>query len=314
MVCVVVLGQTLSSTTQVIPASHLVKLNVIVTDESNHAVNDLQREDFLLTEDGVTQTILFFSKDVMPVSCGLLIDSSGSLKKQFDMVIKAGGSIISKKMPDDESFIISFVSSDNITTQQDFTSDREALLNGLHNIDVQGGQTAIVDAVYLSAKHLAERKEGDEHLRRALIVITDGEDRASYYKLDELLKYLRQQNLQIFIVGLVQDLDKTQGLLRPSSSDRASKLIKTLTEETGGRAFFPKNANNLQNAVDEIVHDLHTQYVLGYNPTNEKNDGKFRKIQVKLADISSYPKRIVVARKGYIALSNPPQSSPSSKN
>ena len=214
-------------------------------------------------------------------------------------VIDAGKTIINSNKPGDETFLVRFISSDKIETVQDFTASKDLLIDGLDNLYVEGGQTAIIDAVYLTAEHVAEYKKGDDsdRRRRALIVITDGEDRASFYSQEKLFARLREEDVQIYVIGFVNELDKEGGLIRKSPRDKAVNLINKLATETGGRAFFPQSLSELPQIANEIVRDLRTQYVLTYNPTNKARDGSFRAIKVAVDEARAatsalpYPQR-----------------------
>ena len=176
-------------------------------------------------------------------------------------------------------------------------------MDGLDSLYVEGGQTAIIDAVYLSAERVSEYKKGDDNdrRRRALIVITDGEDRNSFYKEPQLFQRLREEDVQIYVIGFVNELDKDAGFIRKSPRDKAVTLINRLATETGGRAFFPQSISELPQIANEIVRDLRTQYVISYNPTNKLRDGSFRAIRVAVDDGSSRDKRIALTRNGRIA-------------
>jgi Ca-activated chloride channel family protein len=190
-------------------------------------------------------------------------------------------------------------------------------MDGLDSLYVEGGQTAIIDAVYLSAEHVAEYKKGNEsdRRRRALILITDGEDRNSFYKQDQLFARLREEDVQIYVIGFVNELDKESGLIRKSPRERAVNLINKLASETGGRAFFPTSIADLPQIASEIVRDLRTQYVLSYNPTNKTKDGSYRAIKVAIADAPGQDKRIALTRSGRIAVRTgaPPPKPPATR-
>jgi Ca-activated chloride channel family protein len=173
----------------------------------------------------------------------------------------------------------------------------------LDDLYVEGGQTAVIDAVYLSAEHVAEYKKGDDNdrRRRALIVITDGEDRSSFYSQEKLFSRLREEDVQIYVIGFVNELDKEGGFIRKSPREKAISLINKLATESGGRAFFPESLSELPQIANEIVRDLRTQYVLAYNPTNKARDGSFRAIRVTVDESSSHDKRIALTRNGRIA-------------
>jgi Ca-activated chloride channel family protein len=284
--------------------TNLVNLNVRVIDRFNRPVNNVRQEDFRVYENGVPQPIEFFSKEEVPISYGLAIDNSGSLRSQITKVIDAGKTIVESNKPGDETFLMRFIDREKIETVQDFTSNKQDLLDGLDQMYVEGGQTAVIDAVMLAADHVAEYKKGDanDRRRRALIVVTDGEDRASYYKEEQLFKQLREDDVQIYVIGFTSELDdeKKGFFVRKSPKSKAVALIERLASETGGRAFYPKSLSELPQIANDIVRDLRTQYVIGYNPTNKARDGSYRTIRVTVAD-NGRDKRIALTRAGYTA-------------
>lgn len=283
--------------------TELVTLNVRVIDRNNRPIDNVKESDFHVFEDGVEQPVAFFTREEVPVSYGLAVDNSGSLRSQLQSVIDAGKSIINSNRPGDETFLVRFISSDKIETMQDFTSNMELLLDGLDNMYVEGGQTAVIDAVFLSAERVAEYKKGDDNdrRRRALIVVTDGEDRVSFYKQEQLFARLREADVQIYVIGFVNELEKDGGFIRKSSRDKAVNLLNKLASETGGRAFFPQSLSELPRIANEIVRDLRTQYVLAYNPTNKARDGSYRAIRVAVTESAGRDKRIALTRGGRIA-------------
>lgn len=283
--------------------TELVTLNVRVIDRNNRPINNVRENEFHVFEDGVQQPIESFTREEVPISYGLAVDTSQSLRSQIQAVIDAGKTIVNSNKSGDETFLVRFISSDKIETMQDFTANKELLIDGLDDLYVEGGQTAIIDAVYLSAEHVAEYKKGDDsdRRRRALIVITDGEDRSSFYSQEKLFGRLREEDVQIYVIGFVSELDKEGGFIRKSPREKAISLINKLATETGGRAFFPQSISELPQIANEIVRDMRTQYVLSYNPTNKVRDGSFRSIRVVVDDASSRDKRIALTRNGRIA-------------
>ena len=281
----------------------LVSLHVRVIDRNNRPIDNVTQNEFHVFEDGVPQPIESFSREEVPISYGLAVDTSGSLRTQLQSVIDAGKTIINSNKKGDETFLVRFISSDKIETVQDFTANKDLLMDGLDSFYIEGGQTAIIDAVYLSAEHVSEYKRGDEgdRRRRALIVITDGEDRNSFYKQEQLFARLREEDVQIFVIGFINELDKDSGFIRKSPRDKATALINKLATETGGRAFFPESISELPQIANEIVRDLRTQYVVTYNPTNKTPDGSFRAIKVSVDQGSSSDKRIALTRNGRLA-------------
>ncbi len=295
--------------------SRLVNLNVRVVDRLNRPVNDVRQEDLRVFENGEPQTIEFFTKEEVPISYGIVIDNSGSLRNQINQVIDAGKTIVNSNKPGDETFLVRFVSSDEIKIQQDWTANKSDLTDALDDLYIEGGQTAILDAVYLSAEHAAEHKKGndlDDKRRRALILVTDGEDRNSFYPQDKLFDSLRESDVQIYVIGFVNELDKEGGFIRKSQRERAVKLLDRLSKETGGRAFYPTSLSELPKIAEDITKDLRTQYVIGYNPTNRAHDGSFRAVRVAVADAHGRDKRIAITRAGYNAPRG--EETPPSKN
>ena len=283
--------------------AELVQLHVRVIDRNNRPINNVRQNEFRVFEDGVAQTIESFSREEVPISYGLAVDTSASLRTQIQSVIDAAKTIINANKPGDETFLVRFISSDKIQTEQDFTDKKDLLIDALDNLYVEGGQTAVIDAVYLSAEHVAGYQKGDQsdRRRRALIVITDGEDRNSFYKQEQLFARLREEDVQIFVIGFINELDKESGFIRKSPRDKAVSLINKLASETGGRAFFPESIAELPQIASEIVRDMRTQYVIAYNPTNKTQDGTYRAIKVTVDQPSDSEKRIALTRTGRIA-------------
>ena len=281
-----------------------IKLHVRVVDRYNRPVSDVKQSDFRVFENNVPQTVVAFTKEEVPISYGVVVDNSGSLRSQINQVIEAAKSIVESNKPGDETFVVRFVSSEEIKIMQDFTSDKQAVMDALEDMYVEGGQTAIIDAVYLSAEHASERKKGnplEDKRRRAVIVITDGEDRSSFYKKDQLFDALKEQDVQIYVIGFVNELERERGFISKSRRDKAVDFIDRLTRETGGRAFYPTSLSELPQIAEEITKDLRTQYVLSYVPTNPARPGEFRPVRVAVADAPGREKRIAVTRSGYTA-------------
>ena len=281
----------------------LVQLHVRVIDRNNRPIDNVPRSDFHVFEDGVPQPIETFTREEVPISYGLAVDTSGSLRTQLQSVIDAGKTIVNSNKTGDETFLIRFIGKDNTELVQEFTTKKDLVIDGLENLYVEGGQTAVIDAVYLAAEHASEAQRGDpnDRRRRALIVITDGEDRASVYTQEQLFSRLREDDVQIFVIGFVNELDKEAGFIRKSPRDKAVNLINRLASETGGRAFFPDSLSQLPQIANEIVRDMRTQYVISYNPTNKAPDGTYRAIKVSVDQPNSAERRIALTRPGRMA-------------
>jgi Ca-activated chloride channel family protein len=281
--------------------TELVNLNVRVVDRNNRSIGNLRQDDFKIYEDNVAQPIEFFSKSEVPTNYSLVIDNSGSLRPQLEKVIEASKIIIGTNRPDDETSIIRFVSSENIEILQNFTPDKTLLNDALDNLFIEGGQTAIIDAVYLAAESITnyeKQRDPNDRKRRALILVSDGEDRDSFYKEQQLFNLLKETDVQIYAIGFVGDLDKEGGFISKSPQGKAKAFLERLAEVTGGKVYFPNDTSELNSIAQNIATELRTQYSIGYIPTNDKKDGSFRNIKVAVADGPNKQKRIAVTRTG----------------
>src|SRR4030095_1221155 len=247
--------------------TELVNLNVRVVDRNNRPLNNLQQGEFKIFEDNVAQKIEFFSKSEVPTNYSLVIDNSGSLRTQIDEVIEASKIIVGANKPEDETSIIRFVSSDKIEILQDFTSNKTDLNDALDNLYIEGGQTAIIDAVYLAADKVTDYEKTMNKVdrkRRALILVSDGEDVSSYYSQQQLFDLLRETEVQIYVVGFVKDLSTEKGFITKSKQGKAKAFLERLASETGGKAYFPASVTELNTIARDIASELRTQYSIGY--------------------------------------------------
>ena len=289
--------------------TELVNLNVRVIDRNNRPINGLAQNDFKILEDNVPQQIEFFSRSEVPTNYGLVIDNSGSLRPQLEKVIEAGKIIVATNKPEDETTVIRFVSRDKITIEQPFTATRTDLNDALDNLFIEGGQTAIIDAVYLAAEKVTEYEKvrgKDDRKRRALVIVSDGEDRDSYYNEAQLFELLRETDVQIYAIGFVNDLSKEAGFIAKSPQGKAKAFLQRMATETGGKAYFPNDISELSSLAKEIGAELRMQYSIGYLPSNEKKDGTFRNIKVVIDDGPNKQKRIAITKAGRMAEGDSP--------
>ncbi len=292
--------------------SNLIQLHVRVVDRFNRPVNDVRKDDFRVFENGVQQEIASFTREEVPISYGLVVDNSGSLRFQINQVIEAAKTIVESNKPGDETFVIRFVGSEQIELKQDFTPERQSVFDALDEMFVEGGQTAVIDATYLAASHASEHKRGDplqDRRRRAVILVTDGEDRSSHYKQEQLFEALKEQDVQIFVIGFVNELDKERGLITKSKRQKAMDLLNRLAEQTGGRAFYPNALSELPGIAEQITKDMRTQFVLSYTPKAKARPGEFRPVRVAVADAPGKEKRIAITRSGYTGRGGGPAAS-----
>jgi Ca-activated chloride channel homolog len=297
--------------------SNLVNLQVRVIDRNNRPINDVRDEDFRVFENGIPQKIEFVTREEVPISYGLVVDNSGSLRNQIVQVIEAGKTIVESNKPGDETFVLRFVSSDEIKIMQDFTADKQLLGDALDDMFVEGGRTAVIDAVYLASEHAAEHKRGnplEDKRRRALILVTDGEDRASFYKREQLFESLKENDVQIYVIGFVNELEREAGFISKSKRQKAVDLLDNLAKETGGRTFYPTSLSELPRIAEEITKDMRTQYVVSYVPAVKARPGEFRPVRVAVADAPNREKRIAVTRAGYTSRGGAGAPAPATPN
>ncbi len=275
-----------------------VVLYATVIDNHDHLVTSLQKQDFSVYENNVAQTITSFGQEDVPVSLGILIDNSGSMAQKRAAVNRAAIDMIQASNPQDEAFIVNF--SDEAFLDQDFTSNIDLLRKGLSHIDSQGG-TALYDAVIAAADHLAKQAK---HPKQVILIITDGEDNSSSATLAETVRRIQDLNGPIvYSIGLLYDESDH------SQSRRARKALQSLSDETGGIAFFPKSLDQVDSIAAEVAQDIRHQYVLGYHPTQPISQGGYRAIRVEVK-AKGQGKLSVRTRAGYFANPHPQPGTP----
>lgn len=284
--------------------TELVNISVRVVDRNNRPINNLPQSDFKIYEDGILQEIGFFSRSEVPTNYSLLVDNSGSLRSQIEQVIEAGKYLVNANRKDDETAILRFISSDKIEVLQDFTKNKTDLNDALDNMYIEGGQTAIIDAVYLAVERLNETNTPQKDLdrtRRAIVLVTDGEDRNSYYSEVQLMELLKESDVQIFVVGFVKALSSDRGFISKSPQGKAKSFLERLASATGGKSYFPASPSEMTGIAKDIAAELRMQYSIGYIPSNDRKDGTFRNIRVAIPDGPGGAKRIAITRAGRTA-------------
>ena len=281
-----------------------VRVNLLVLDPANNPVGDLKREDVRVFEDGVEQTLTQFVKKEPGLNIGIVVDNSGSLRSQFSKIIKAAQLITVNLGENDEAFIVRFVSSDKVELVQDWTTDKKELLETIGLMFIEGGKSSVLDAVYLSAEKIVEREKSAKAKRNALVLITDGDDRESYYKLSEVLPLFNNSDVQVFSLAITRDLrNSDEYLLGPDRKKRAERLVDILGYKTGGKAFIlgeKFNEDQLKEVLRSIMIELRSQYVISYTSTNPKRGGAARKLRVEVRDASGGTKRTGYIREDFV--------------
>lgn len=264
--------------------TRLVVLNVSAIGPGGKIVNGIPQSAFSVFEDDTPQQISVFSQEDVPVSLGLIIDNSASMKEKRERVAAAALALMRASNPKDEVFVIHF--NEEPTLVQEFTSNPQQLETSLKKIQ-SSGETAMRDAVRMGIEHLRAKAKKD---KKVLLVITDGDDNSSIETMQHLVQTAHQADVIVYGIGLL-------GSEEPGAAARAQKAIEQLTAATGGRAWFPSAVAECIQITPEIAHEIRNQYVLGYTPTNLAADGTFRKVRVAV----NYPDVQVRTRTGYYA-------------
>ena len=278
--------------------TRLVVLPVTVMDKTGHLVTNLPESAFQIFENGVQQHIKVFKREDVPVSMGLVVDNSGSMRDKRAKVEAAAITLVKDSNPQDEVFIVNF--NDEAFLDKDFTNNVKDLQEGLARIDSRGG-TAMRDAIRMSIDHLKEKAKKD---KKVLVVVTDGNDNSSLISLENLVKTSQDTGVLIYTVGLLSEEERRE-------AKRAKRALEALAEATGGEVYFPKDLSDVGRVANQVAHDIRNQYTLGYSPTDVALDGSYRQIKVT----ASAPNRPVVrTRSGYYATPDSTKSATSARN
>ena len=281
---------------QAVPVSEPItvrSLDLIITGNKDKSISDAQAADVDVKEDGVPVTVDSLELIEKPVHYGLLIDVSASLRTQFPLVLDSARRVVSSNTQQDQTFILRFI--DKFEIAQVSTSNKAALMSAIDQLRIAPGKTALFDSLYVAAKWLQEIH--DPTRRKALVVITDGENRASSVTEKELFNLLRESDLKVFIIGLTEELDHDQGLIRKSLHDKSVMFLERLAKETGGRVFFTEKNSGLE-IVDQLAQDLRRQYVLKYRSRNTMSTA-LHKVEIKVSDSKDKKKRKAILRPAY---------------
>jgi VWFA-related protein len=230
-----------------------------VLDHGDRPILDLHKEDFHLFQDTVEQTIEVLSMDQAPISVGIVFDASGSMANKLDKSFKAVDRFLKSTLPGDEFFLVQF--NDAPELRVGFTPDQDEIMSHLTSVRPQGW-TAMLDAISLAVHRMKSAKNS----RKVLLVLSDGGDNNSRYTDGEVLGLLREADVQVYAIGLLDN----------------PRFLKKATEVTGGSMVVVHNANDLPAAIDKLSSELRSQYVIGYYPTHGQNDGKYHKLKVQV--------------------------------
>jgi VWFA-related protein len=276
--------------------TRVVLCNATVVDKNGHLVTDLSRENFSVSENGVAQKIADFKHEDVPVSLGLVIDNSGSMRTKRAGVEAASLALVRDSNPDDEVFVVNFNDEPflDLPNKKNFTHDIREMEEALTRIDSKGG-TAMRDAIRTSIDHLLSNAN---HEKKVLVLVTDGVDNSSIIKQDKLIKAAQQSGVLVYAVGLLSDEDR-------GDASKAKRELSELAETTGGEVYFPKEVSEVEPIAHIVAHDIRNQYTIQYTPANNNMDGTFRQIKINV----NAPGHLTVrTRSGYYA--TPDQGKP----
>ena len=278
----------------------LVVLPVTVTDKKDHPIRDLKKEEFRIFDNGRPQTLSLFIHGDVPVTVGLLIDCSQSMRFNRSQVTEAAKDFLISSNPQDKIFVVNFNEAANfgLPPGVPFTNDVTKLEAAVQSGPSEG-MTALYDAIDLGLKHL----DLGGNNKKALIIISDGGDNASELKQRNIIAALERSSVETYAIGIVDEFQ----------SDVNPNVLRKLASATGGEAYFPKSAEQLPAISQQIAHDLREQYTLAYLPVRVGKSGAFHTIRVSLPKHKNVRIR---TRDGYLAISNPeanPKSDPGSQ-
>ena len=266
--------------------TRLVVLHATVVDKSGRLITTLPESAFHVFENGVPQKVKQFKREDVPVSMGLVIDNSGSMRDKRQKVAAAAVALVKDSNKDDEAFVVNF-NDDAYLDTPDFTSDINVLNQALSKIDSRGG-TAMREAISMSIDHMKQKAKRD---KKVILVVTDGNDNASSISLENLVRKAQQSEVIVYAIGLLSEEEKRE-------AKRAKRALDLLTEATGGQAYYPKELTEVERIAHQVAHDIRNQYIITYTPEPSVLDGSFRQIKV-VANGPGHP--TVRTRTGYYA-------------
>jgi Ca-activated chloride channel homolog len=267
----------------------LVVLHTTVLDDRGKFADGLKEENFRVFEDKVEQKLATFKREDVPVSMGLIIDNSGSMRDKRPRVNEAAITLVEASNPQDEAFVVNFNDDFYLDLDKDFTNSVPELKEALERIDSRGS-TALYDALIGSLDHLKKASKD----KRVLLVVTDGEDNSSHNSLEKCIREVQKTDTVIYTIGLLGDEKKRE-------RSHAMRALKQIAEASGGLAFFPESVDDVHNICEQVAHDIRNQYTLTYYPSNTKKDGTFRAVNVQVIPPRGRGKLVARTRNGYYA-------------
>ena len=265
--------------------TRLVVVHASVVDKGGKLVTNLQEPAFKVLENGVEQPLKIFRREDLPVSLGIIIDNSGSMRGKSNRVAASALNLVRASNPQDEVFIVNF--NDDAYLDQSFTSDIKKLEEALDRMQTKGG-TAMRDALSMSMDYVKEKAKKD---KKVLVVITDGNDNTSNISLEDLMRKAQQSDVLIYSIGILSEEEPREG-------KKARRALHDLAMASGAMDYYPKDLEEVDRIVPEVAHEIRNQYTLAYSPLNPALDGTFRKITVT---VNAPGRPNVRSRNGYYA-------------
>jgi VWFA-related protein len=256
----------------------VINLNVSITDARNRYVTDLIEKNFAVFEDGVRQELMLFSHENLPISLVLMMDCSASMDEKLKAAQDAAVGFVKTLAPKDLAQVVQF--NDRRTVLQDFTAEQTLLEQAVRRTEASG-PTALHNALYVSLKELDKQKSARELRRRAIVLLSDGEDTASLVSDDQVMELARKTEIAIYSISLRPGRSQDRNRLAFS---QAAHLLTALSQETGGQVHFPNSISELDSVYARVAEELRTQYTLGYVSSNKRRDGKWRRIVVRVPE------------------------------
>jgi len=267
----------------------LVVLHTTVLDDRQRFADGLKSENFRIFEDKVEQKLSVFKREDVPVSMGLVIDNSGSMRDKRPRVNEAAITLVQASNPQDEAFVVNFNDDFYLDLDKDFTNSIPELKEALERIDARGS-TALYDAIIGSMDHLKKASK-DKHV---LLVVTDGEDNTSHNSLEKTIREIQKTDTVIYTIGL---LSQENG----RAKKKARKALEDIAKASGGLSYFPENVEDVHTICEQVAHDIRNQYILAYYPSNTKRDGSFRAVTVEVIPPRGRGRLVARTRNGYYA-------------
>src|SRR6202162_2236200 len=268
---------------------NLVVLHTTVIDDRGRFADGLKQDNFRVLEDKVEQQLSVFKREDIPVSMGLVIDNSGSMRDKRPRVNQAALTLVEASNPQDEAFVVNFNDDFYLDLDKDFTNSVPELKEALERIDSRGS-TALYDAIIGSLDHV---KKGSKD-KKVLLIVTDGEDNPSHNSLEKTVREIQKTDTVIYTIGLLSEESK-------KNAKRAKRALEEIAKASGGLAFFPENVADVKDICENVAHDIRNQYTLAYYPTNTKRDGTFRTVSVEVIPPRGRGKLVARTRHGYYA-------------